>query len=123
MFLIMGVSNGEKLLNYNQNLICPHCGRLTNITVYMTYMSFYLFFIPIFKWNRKYYIRTNCCGADAELDPNVGKAIARGEDVYIKAENLYFYDSYSYNMPKCCSKCGYTTMEDFQFCPKCGNRM
>ena len=42
-----------------------------------------LFFIPTIKWNRRYYVRTSCCGRIYELDPQIGKRIERGERVEI----------------------------------------
>lgn len=40
-----------------------------------------MFFIPCIKWNKHYYVRTSCCNTLYELDPEMGKAIARGEQV------------------------------------------
>ena len=36
-----------------------------------------MFFIPCIKWNKHYYVRTSCCNTLYELDPEMGKAIAR----------------------------------------------
>ena len=58
-----------------------------------------------------------------ELDPEMGKAIARGEQVEILPQHLTLVNQgsrgYGYRR---CSYCGYETAEDFEFCPKCGNR-
>lgn len=43
-----------------------------------------MFFIPCIKWNKHYYVRTSCCNTLYELDPEMGKAIARGEQVLIR---------------------------------------
>ena len=56
MFFIGGISNGEKKLDYIQSTVCPRCEAFGRMEVYMTYMCFSLFFIPIFKWNKKYYV-------------------------------------------------------------------
>ena len=47
-----------------------------------------MFFIPCIKWNKHYYVRTSCCNTLYELDPEMGKAIARGEQVLIRPEHL-----------------------------------
>ena len=52
MFFIGGISNGEKKLDYIQSTVCPRCEAFGRMEVYMTYMCFSLFFIPIFKWNK-----------------------------------------------------------------------
>jgi rRNA maturation endonuclease Nob1 len=58
-----------------------------------------------------------------ELDPAVGKRIARGEEVEIQPQDLERVQSrgwgYAY---KRCQSCGFETAEDFAFCPKCGRR-
>ena len=88
----------------------------------MTYTVLLLFFIPCFKWNRRYYVQTTCCGKIYELDPEVGKRIARGESVEIRNDDLQStgYSKQSRGFVKACAYCGYTTYEDFQYCPKCG---
>lgn len=87
----------------------------------MTYMFFSFFFIPLFKWNRHYYVRMNCCNATTEISADLGKAIARGEVTKIPLDTLHFgrYE----NRMKHCSYCGFTTEEDFQYCPKCGRAL
>ena len=90
----------------------------------MTYTVLSIFFIPTIKWNKRYYVQTSCCGTVYELDPEIGKAIARGEEVEILQSHLTrvmngsgFAAGY-----KKCRQCGYETTEDFDFCPKCGTR-
>ena len=47
--------------------------------VYMVYSYLSLFFIPVLKWGRRYYVRTTCCNASVELDAELGRKIQRGE--------------------------------------------
>lgn len=58
-----------------------------------------MFFIPCIKWNKHYYVRTSCCNTLYELDPEMGKAIARGEQVLIRPEHLQRISkvTYGYN--------------------------
>ncbi len=143
-----------------------------------------IFFIPIFKWGRTYYVRTSCCGSLYQLRPEVGRAIERGENVTIQQTDLYLEQrgqaggqnrsagqygqdnagawqshgadqaywqadgqnrssgaqngaAYGQNAAgstqqrlleqqgkwtKVCYNCGYTTTEDFEYCPKCGKK-
>ncbi len=88
----------------------------------MTYTVLSLFFIPTIKWNRRYYVRTSCCGRIYELDQQIGKRIERGERVEIVDDDLN--DSGRRDrVYKTCRNCGYSTDEDFDFCPKCGERL
>ena len=49
--------------------------------VYMTYMYFSFFFIPLFKWNKRYFMRNPQGGPDIELPRGIGRQIERGENV------------------------------------------
>jgi len=120
VFFVAGISQGEKLLKFSQLLICPNCGRYGRVSVFMRYTCFTFFFIPLFRWNRRYYARMECCGAVCELDPALGKAIARGQTVSIDPNALHFSGGGWQRAVHVCRRCGYTTAEDFRYCPKCG---
>lgn len=122
MFLIMGVDSKRKQLNYNKVFICDRCGQYGRYEVFMTYMCFSLFFIPLIKWNRQFYVRTTCCNTVYALDPAIGRAIANGKEVEIRTEHLRRVQGQSYESQKRCSQCGFTTSEAFEYCPKCGTR-
>ncbi len=124
-FFIIGITDGRKDLAYNRQIICDACGRYGRYDVFMTFTALSLFFIPVFKWNKQFFVRTSCCGALFELDPDLGKRIARGEDVEIQSIHLRRTQSNGYYTQdvKTCSHCGYQTTEDFDFCPKCGERL
>ena len=124
MLFIAGVTQGTKEILYQAAVfVCGRCGRYGRYQVYMTYMCLSLFFIPILKWNKKYYARTTCCQTVYELDPEVGRRIARGEELEIRQEDLEPVSrGWQSGRVKRCPNCGYTTEEDFTFCPKCGGR-
>ena len=123
MFFIMGITEGRKDFEYRQLMTCSLCGAYGRFNVFMTYTVLSLFFIPCFKWNKHYYVQTSCCNAVYELDPEIGKRIAKGEDVKIHQENLTRVMTGRTPATKVCRNCGYMTDEDFEFCPKCGNRL
>jgi len=118
MLLIMGISPCEKKLNFEQNIICSCCGGYGRFEVYLTYMYFSLFFIPIIKWNRRYYVRTTCCHASCEIDSELGHRIAKGEVTELNQNDLHFTQNRC--GAKRCRFCGYITNQDFQYCPHCG---
>jgi hypothetical protein len=84
----MGISDGRKDFAFHQQMICDVCGRYGRYQVFMIYTFLSLFFIPCLKWNKHYYVQTSCCGTMYELDPEIGKRIARGEQVEILPQNL-----------------------------------
>ena len=148
MFFMIGITNGKKDLDHHQPAVCGACGRYGAYEVFMTYTQLLLFFIPVFKWNRQYFVRMSCCGTVYTLDPAVGSAIARGERTEIQPSDLVQVPGtgeavYGSNTPSAsayedggmdagaplmgrthhrCVICGYETDEDFAYCPKCGQR-
>jgi hypothetical protein len=124
MFFIIGIANGEKKLEFMQTDLCRGCGQFGQRELYMTYMYFCLFFIPIVKWNVRYYIKTSCCNTVYELDYGIGKRIRQGETVSITEEMLHRVSGGNprSNTDKCCH-CGYPAASDFEYCPKCGTKL
>ena len=88
MIFIGGISQGEKQLNYTQTVICDICGRYGRYQVFMTYMYFSFFFIPLFKWNKRFYVKMSCCGSVYELDPEIGREILAGRQAEITRKDL-----------------------------------
>lgn len=123
MFFIMGISNGRKDFDFRQLITCEVCGAYGRFEVYMTYTVLTVFFIPVLKWGKKYYVQTSCCNTLYECDPEVGKRIAAGENVEIRQSDLYRVSNQRYQkFIRRCKNCGFSTEEDFEFCPKCGQR-
>ena len=67
-----------------------------------------------------------------ELEPEIGKAILRGEEPSITSADLHLVQEGKYtrtwqegsgNPHKKCMRCGFETDEDYNYCPKCGGRI
>lgn len=132
MIFIGGISQGQKVLNYVKTVICDRCGSYGRYQVFMTYMYFSFFFIPLFKWNKRFYVKMTCCDAVYELSPEKGKAILCGQQVDLSQQDLTLvqegsrrssYENGAYKVWKKCEGCGYETEEAFDFCPKCGRKL
>ncbi|MCR4634333.1 MAG: zinc ribbon domain-containing protein [Erysipelotrichaceae bacterium] len=120
MFLMIGVNDKEEQLDYEGVMTCDVCGAYGRYEVFLVCSVLYLFFIPTFRFNYRYYVRTSCCSTLYELDPEIGKVIADGERVRITEDDLHLLNrGRTY---KKCIYCGYATGEDFEYCPKCGNK-
>ena len=122
MFFMMGITDGRKDFEYNRMIVCDACGAYGRYVVFMTYTVLSLFFIPCFKWNKRYFVRTTCCESLYELDAEIGARIARGEDIEILAEHLKPVQLRNNPLRKC-ANCGYQVEDHFEFCPKCGNKL
>lgn len=121
MFLIFGITQGEKNLDFDQTAVCACCGRYGRYEVYMTYLCFSLFFIPIVRWRKRYYVKAACCHAVSEIDRELGERIRRGEVTELREGDLHFDCYGDRDTVKRCGNCGFETEEDFQYCPKCGS--
>lgn len=122
MFFIGGITNGEKKLDFNQTMVCSRCGSFGSLEVYMTYMCFSLFFIPIFKWNKNFFVKITCCNSIYKLDENLGNEILKGNCINILESNLQLVSELNKSINKC-HNCGYINPSEYEYCPKCGNKL
>lgn len=116
MFFLMGVCPHEKRLSITSPAACPCCGRWGRAEVFVTAMEFSLFFLPVFRWGKKYIARTLCCGQVCKLPKKLEESAARGEQIELSGVDWFA------SSQKHCRFCGFTTGEAFEFCSKCGRR-
>lgn len=120
MFFIFGISSKEKDIDFNQSIVCESCGSYGRLNIFMTYSYFSLFFIPIFKWNKKYYVRKSCCGSLYSIDKELGKDIEKGRIKNIEESDL---KPININNKNTCWNCKYPLEREYEFCPKCGKKI
>ncbi len=123
MFFVFGIANGEKKLNFVQTIVCQRCGQFGRWEAYVTYMYFSLFFIPVFRWSKHFYIKSSCCGAIYEIDKELGKRIQRGEEITLNESELHIMNGQSNQRSSSCPRCGYSISTEFEYCPKCGHKL
>lgn len=122
MIFIGGISQGQKDLGFLQTFICKKCGRYSSVSVFMVYTYFSFFFIPLFKWGKKYYAVSNCCQTTFSIPNEIGKAIERGESITLKEEDL---EATGFEKNDCsyCPNCGFLLSPEYTYCPKCGRKL
>ena len=127
MFFILGISNGFKDLNFSKMVICKNCGRYGRLEFFMVYNYISLFFIPIFKWGKKCYAKSTCCNAVFSISPELEKKILNNENPDIDDSDLTFeYVEGAGSVSgyhKTCPNCGYTLIDEFEYCTKCGKKI
>lgn len=121
MFFMMAITQGQKKFDFVQTVICRCCGAYGRFEVFMTFTVLSLFFIPVLRWNRQYFVRMTCCGTIYRLNPEVGKRIARQENVEICEEDLTLVGNRHRENGRC-PGCGASVSEQFSYCPYCGMR-
>ena len=123
MFFVFGVSSKEESIDFTQTKVCSNCGAYGRFEVYLTYSYFSLFFIPLIKWKRKYFVRTTCCDSLYTIDEDLGKDIERGDVSKIDGTHLRPI-RVNTNHKRTCLNCNFSTEEqNFVYCPKCGNKL
>lgn len=122
MFFVFGISSKEEEIDFTQTTICPSCSSYGRYGLFMTYTHFSLFFIPLIKWNRKYYVRTTCCKSLYRIDNDLGKDIVRGVKTTVNESDLNPI-KVNYNKDQSCPSCNYKLNSDFDYCPSCGRKV
>ncbi|MHB1314000.1 MAG: zinc ribbon domain-containing protein [Christensenellales bacterium] len=121
---IFGVGQKQKHIKDFTNIVCPHCSRLATAELLECFSYFHLFFIPVFKWNRRCLIRLRCCGAVYEAGMEYGRAL-KGHEI-IDFSKLKKVDGgsegYRSAFYTACTNCGKAFDGAFQYCPYCGTK-
>jgi len=120
-FIALGVQDKDKFTGSCNNVVCPSCGRLARYDIYKSYRYLHIFFIPTFKWNVKYLVKTSCCGSYYELDPEVGRKFEKDLNTEIKYENLRMINIDS--PYKFCPQCKTNIPAEYSYCPYCGGKL
>lgn len=118
---IFGIENKSKTISTSQNIVCPVCGAYGRYDVIKAYNFFHIFFIPLFQWNKQYFIQTRCCNKLCNLDTNIGLKIENGEAAEIKSEHIHCNKHYTNG--NFCPHCSSQVDPSFKYCPHCGNRI
>ena len=121
MFFFASVFPKQKELDHLQSGICPSCGAFGSYRVFVRYMCFALFFIPLFRWGKHYFVEMSCCHALYELDPEIGKAIAHGDGVEILPQHLHPVSQG--NSQYCLSPLRPALGRTVSYCPYCGTKL
>ena len=73
MSTLYSVKTKTENFNFYQEIDCPNCKRSGSLKAYMSFKRLSINFIPIFKFKKKWYIETTCCGKRYEVTPDLGK--------------------------------------------------
>lgn len=119
---IFGIENKEKEIKILDNVSCKNCNKSITGRLIKNYDFFHFFFIPLFKWNEKYYVLCNECKSIYIVPKDKGKAIENGQNIEISYWDLQETNTENYNNyeDNICENCGKRLESNFQYCPHCG---
>ena len=89
---IFGINTKEEEIKTENSIICPICEAYGRYEIIKRYTYFHFFFIPLWRWNRQYFIKTRCCNRICKLDTEIGIRLERGESISIGKEDLQCED-------------------------------
>ncbi|MPQ43081.1 zinc ribbon domain-containing protein [Clostridium tarantellae] len=124
---IFGLSTKEKEIKVLNNIQCKNCKCDTRGKLIKTFQCFEFFFIPVFKWNEKYYVVCERCNTIYEIPKEKGKDIEKGENLELTYWDLKAIDSeynnINYSQKITCPNCGKVLESNFEYCPYCGTKI
>ncbi|MCY6959836.1 zinc ribbon domain-containing protein [Clostridium brassicae] len=124
---IFGVDNKQKEIKVLNNVHCRNCDKGLGGKLIKTFNFFHFFFIPLFRWNEKYYVLCSSCNSIYEINKEKGKRIERGEDVEVTYWDLKPIETESnkedYLVETRCKHCGEVVEPKFEYCPYCGTKI
>lgn len=124
---VFGIENKDKVIKILENISCKKCNSTVTGRLIKNFNLFHFFFIPIFKWDERYYVICDRCNALYSIEKEKGKAIERGEDVKITYWDLQEikqeYNSDEYFQGNICKNCGREVDISFKYCPHCGAKL
>lgn len=118
MFFIIGIMEGTASLGTRCCSSLPCCGA-GGVYALLTcaYHQLTFFFIPIFKFGKRYFLTCPNCGAVFEVEREQGRRAARDPAYRIDSAKLYRTGQQAALF---CPNCGARVSPDTRYCPYCG---
>lgn len=120
MFFIVGITSGTAALGLRRCGFFPCCSRGGAAAVTCLYRQFTFFFLPLFRFGKRYFVSCPCCGAVYEIGRDEGKRIERDPQAEIDPGKLR---RTSGRAARFCPNCGARIAPDSRFCPYCGAKL
>lgn len=124
---VFGIENKEKIIKETQRIYCKGCNDYIEGKIIKVYSFFHFFFIPLFKWNEKYYVIYNNCNHVYSISKEKGKSIEHDESYEISYWDLKDFQGANYENNNAinnkCFRCGRELERDYIYCPYCGGKI
>lgn len=112
---VFGVNNRSKVKK-EVDFKCTGCMN-TRGEVIENYSSFEIFFIPVYKFKRKYFLRCKKCESLYWLkDENIDEILESERVSYDDIKEVIY-------QREVCPKCGREIREKYEYCPNCGHKL
>ena len=89
MFFIIGVVSGSAEIGLRECGFFPCCGTRGKMgAVTCAFRQFTFFFLPLFRFGKRYFISCPDCGAVYEIERDEGRRIERNPSAAIRPESI-----------------------------------
>ena len=112
---VFGTGEDRKELRTFPNIICPCCGRYAQAKLVFQYSYFHFFFLPLFKFHKKYLVLPSCGCSVYEADAAYAEELRTADRIDMTRLNLV-------NRRRICRRCMRELSGGFDFCPYCGEK-
>lgn len=124
MFLIIGMADRTKVLPFEDDEmhICKSCGQYCKYEIIMKYSVLTLFFIPVIKWNKRFFAKSSCCKTLFDMTNEAGNDIYKGRKNNISDDDIHKGEDLK--LCRHCDFCGGETPYEYQYnyCLRCGHK-
>lgn len=120
MFLIIDIIPMLKVLKSWKGT-CQTCHQEGEIELVMSFQCLRLFFMPIVKWQKTYFLR-HSCGAKLPMEEDVALRILSGQVDITTFQFEHGTPKQEHEVKGVCPNCGRQSEEDYKYCPYCGHQ-
>jgi hypothetical protein len=120
---IFGIESKEKEIKTFSVAVCPDCGKYSQAVLTESFTYFHIFFIPTFRWNRKYFLRMRYCGSVYEVSAEYANQLKDADTIdfsrlkKVRTGFAGYEDTWA-----ACPNCGKRFDRSFAYCPYCGSK-
>lgn len=121
MFFIMGITSGTAVIGSRRCSRFPCCGTCAAYAVVTcAFQQFTFFFLPLFRFGKRYFVSCPNCGAVYEMEREEGRRVAGDPTAEIDPDKMRRIAGQT---AKFCPNCGARVEPGSRFCPNCGARL
>ena len=115
MFLMFGIVSGMRDLGV-RCCVLPCCGSV-RAALTCSFHQFTLFFVPLFRFRKRYFLTCPHCGSIYALSKEEGRRLERNTDAQADPTQLHFWRQLG---RRCRPHCGCNVETNSRYCPQCG---
>ena len=115
MFFLFGVVSGMRDLG-ERSCMLPCCGMVRAVLT-CSFHQFTLFFVPLFRFQKRYFLTCPRCGSIYALSKEEGRRLERDPHAQADPTALSFLRQ---SGRRCCPHCGCNVEANSRYGPQCG---